>query len=207
MVNGEIITSLGTRVDPETDEVFFRGTPVSLDQNPVYIVLNKPVGYVTSRHQRQEKTIMELINVPQRLNPVGRLDKESTGLLLLTNDGGLHNRLTHPSYDHEKEYDVQVSRPLSREELATLRKGVPLAGRKTRPAKVSRVSDRRFKIILKEGRNRQIRRMVGALGNQVVTLKRVRMATIELADLPEGHWRHLTKAERERLVLSVDNQV
>lgn len=203
MVNGEVITSLGTRVDPATDEVIFRGIPLGLDQDLVYIVLNKPAGYVTSRHQRQEKTIMELIDVPQRLNPVGRLDKDSTGLLLLTNDGGLHNRLTHPSYDHEKEYDVQVARPLSRDALATLRQGVRLAGRKTRPATVVRVSDRRFKITLKEGRNRQIRRMVGALGNQVVALKRVRMATIKLADLAEGHWRHLTTAEQKSLLMSM----
>ncbi len=199
-INGQVVTRLGTQVDPKTDRVVFRGKPVRLAQKPVYILLHKPAGYVTSRHQKQEKTVLALVDVPQRLNPVGRLDKDSTGLLLLTNDGALHNRLTHPSYDHEKEYEGRVTAAVSREDLTRLRDGVFLDGKKTRPAKVARVSSRCFRITLQEGRNRQIRRMAGAIGHRVVALKRIRMASLDLGELPEGKWRHLTVAERKRLL-------
>jgi 23S rRNA pseudouridine2605 synthase/23S rRNA pseudouridine2604 synthase len=199
-VNGRVITQMGVTVDPEADKVAVDGRPVVLNRPAVYIALNKPAGYVSSCLQRQEKTILELVDVPERIYPVGRLDKESTGLILLTNDGGLHLALSHPSYDHEKEYEVTLAAPVSDEDLAKLRAGVRIDGRKTRPAKVSRVSDRRFRIILLEGRNRQIRKMTGSLGLRVTALKRLRMAGIRLGSLKEGQWRHLTGVERNSLL-------
>jgi 23S rRNA pseudouridine2605 synthase/23S rRNA pseudouridine2604 synthase len=199
-VNGEVVTQLGVKVDPETDKVTVDGQPVSPDRTKLYIALNKPAGYVSSCLQRQEKTILELVNIPERVYPVGRLDKESTGLLLLTNDGELHLKLSHPSFDHEKEYDVTVAAPISNDELAKLKEGVRIDGRKTRPARVARVSERRFRLVLLEGRNRQIRKMTGSLGHRVTALKRLRIAGIRLGALKEGQWRHLTEAERKTLL-------
>jgi len=200
-VNGVVIDRLGTKVDPVVDQVTLDGRPVRQDDPRVYIVLHKPPGYVSSCYQKQEKTILELVAVEQRIVPVGRLDKDSTGLLLLTNDGALHNRLTHPSFDHEKVYEVTTAAAVSNADLQQMRKGIRLAGRKTRPARVQRLSERRFRITLKEGRNRQIRRMAGKLGHEVTALHRTRMAGLELAGLQPGRWRHLTPEEKQRLLL------
>lgn len=199
-VNGEVVTRLGTKVEPETDIVEFRGARVKPANENIYIALHKPAGYVTSCFQAQEQTVMELVDIPGRIYPVGRLDKESTGLLLMTNDGRLHNRLSHPSFDHEKEYDVTVARYINDSDLAAMRKGIRITGKKTRPARVKRISARRFRIILKEGRNRQIRRMVNKLGNQVVQLHRIRIASIKIGAIPEGQWRHLSEAEKRELL-------
>ncbi len=206
-VNGRLITQLGSQVDPETDRIEVDGQSVTPGRPEIYIALNKPAGYVSSCLQRQEKTIMELMNIPERVYPVGRLDKDSAGLMLLTNDGELHHRLSHPSFDHEKEYEVTLSASISDDDLAKLKKGVLLEGRKTRPAKVFRVSERRFRIVLLEGRNRQIRKMLGHLGHRVIALKRLRMAGIRLGGLKEGRWRYLTDHERKALkdIKSVTN--
>jgi 23S rRNA pseudouridine2605 synthase/23S rRNA pseudouridine2604 synthase len=190
-VNGQIVTQLGTKIDPEKDKVTVEGNLVSVEDNLVYIALNKPEGYVTSCSHPGEKIVLELVNISQRVYPVGRLDKDSTGLLLLTNDGKLHLKLTHPSFDHEKEYLVTVAQPIPRGALHSLEKGLNILGTKTRRARVKRVSDIRFKIILKEGRNRQIRRMVQKVGNRVTDLKRIRISNIRLGGLPEGKWRYL----------------
>jgi 23S rRNA pseudouridine2605 synthase/23S rRNA pseudouridine2604 synthase len=123
------------------------------------------------------------------------LDKDSTGLLLLTNDGRLHLKLSHPSFDHEKEYDVTVERPISDGALRRMAEGVPILDTRTRPAVVTRLGERAFRIVLKEGRNRQIRRMVRRLGNEVVELKRTRVAFVRLGRLAEGAWRHLSAEE------------
>ncbi|PQP33794.1 rRNA pseudouridine synthase, partial [Desulfobacteraceae bacterium SEEP-SAG9] len=120
----------------------------------------------------------------RRIYPVGRLDKDSTGLLILTNDGRMHHRLLHPSFDHEKEYEVTVSAPISDGAVRKIEKGMPMMGTRTRPAVVKRMSSRRFHIILKEGKNRQIRRMVTKVGNQVTRLKRIRVSNIRLGRLP-----------------------
>jgi pseudouridine synthase len=202
-VNGQIITQLGTKVDPEKDKVTVEGTTISTEENLVYIALNKPKGYVTSCSHPGEKIVLELVNIPQRIYPVGRLDKDSTGLLILTNDGKLHLKLSHPSFDHEKEYLVSVAQPIPRGALHSLEKGLTILGTKTRPARVKRISDTRFKIILKEGRNRQIRRMVQKVGNRVTHLKRIRIADIRLGKLPEGKWRHLDENEKKELIAAV----
>lgn len=199
-VNGEIVVELGTRVDALKDQVRLDGRPVTYAPEVVYIALNKPSGYVTSCRHPGEKIVLDLVDIPQRVYPVGRLDKDSTGLLLLTNDGRLHHRLSHPSFDHEKEYEVTVVRPISRGALQKIGDGIMLEGTRTRPAQVTRVSARRFRIVLQEGRNRQIRRMVRKVGNQVSRLQRKRIANIKLGRLPPGKWRYLRAAEKKELL-------
>lgn len=199
-VNGTVVAELGARTDPENDRVTVDGLDVRPPQRFVYLALNKPRGYVSSCRHAGKKIVLELVNVPERVYPVGRLDKDSTGLLLLTNDGRLHQRLSHPSFDHEKEYDVVVARPLSDGALRRMAAGMPLLNTRTRPAEVHRIGERRFRIVLKEGRNRQIRRMVRQLGNEVIDLKRVRVAHVRLGRLSEGRWRHLTDAEVQALL-------
>ncbi len=199
-VNGQTVKTLGTKVDPESDTVHLLGTPVVKTNRQVYVMLNKPEGVVSSCRHRGEPVVTDLVDLPQRLFPVGRLDKESSGLLLLTNDGRIHHRLSHPSFDHEKEYDVTVSRPLSDGDLSAMRNGMPLSGSKTRPARVRRMGDRRFRIVLKEGRNRQIRRMVKKLDNRVTRLHRIRVVDLTLGRLKKRAWRHLTAAETRQLL-------
>lgn len=194
-VNGVVVTEMGTRVDPELDRVLFEGRAVSVSERLIYIALNKPAGYVTSCRQPTDKIVLDLLSLTERVYPVGRLDKDSTGLLLLTNDGRLHHRLSHPSFDHEKEYTVTTARPIDDAALKHLAGGVPLEGRKTRPAVVKRLGPDRFKIILKEGRNRQIRRMLGKVGHGVAALKRTRIANVKLGRLKPGTWRHLKPDE------------
>lgn len=194
-VNGRVEAVLGAKIDPEKDRVSVDGQPVKSEQRMVYIALNKPRGYVTSCRHAGKKIVLELVNVPERVYPVGRLDKDSTGLLLLTNDGRMHLRLSHPSFDHEKEYDVIVERPISDGALRRMAEGMPILDTRTRPAVVTRLGERAFRIVLKEGRNRQIRRMIRRLGNEVVELRRTRMASVRLGRLAEGAWRHLSAEE------------
>jgi 23S rRNA pseudouridine2605 synthase/23S rRNA pseudouridine2604 synthase len=201
-VNGRLVTELGTRIDPGTDTVEVDGKPVLDRQRLLYIALNKPRGHVTSCEQPGEKLVTELVNVPERIYPIGRLDKDSTGLLLLTNDGPLHHRLSHPSFDHEKEYVVTLSDPISDSALQKMAEGMLISGRRTRPAEIHRISLRRFRIILKEGKNRQIRRMVRKVGQEVLQLHRVRIAGIRLGKLDSGKWRFLDPDEVE--VLTAD---
>jgi 23S rRNA pseudouridine2605 synthase/23S rRNA pseudouridine2604 synthase len=204
-VNNRVVTELGTKVDPDKDRVEFDGKSVALESESVYIVLNKPKGYVTSCDHPGEKIVLDLIDIPQRVYPVGRLDKDSTGLLILTNDGGLHQRLSHPSFDHEKEYDVTVSRHITDGSLQRIAQGLPMMGTKTRPAKIRRLSSRRFRIILKEGRNRQIRRMVRKVGNRVTELRRIRVSKIKLGSLAQGAWRNLTEKEKKELLTHLNS--
>jgi len=199
-VNGKIVTELGVKVDPERDAVEVDSDAIRSDSAPTYIALNKPKGYVSSCDQQNEKIVLDLLDTSERVYPVGRLDKESTGLLLLTNDGHLHHRLSHPSFNHEKEYEVTVAKPLPEGALRKLAKGLPMMGTRTRPARVKRISARRFGIVLQEGKNRQIRRMVRKVGNQVTHLNRIRIANIKLGNLPSGSWRYLTKIEKENLL-------
>jgi pseudouridine synthase len=198
-VNNTVVTELGTKIDPVNDRVEFNGKVVTPENDLVYIALNKPKGYVTSCSQPGEKIVIDLIDIPQRVYPIGRLDKDSTGLLILTNDGNLHHRLLHPSFDHEKEYDVTVSSSITDGALQNIAGGMPMMGTKTRPAEIIRLSSRRFRIVLKEGKNRQIRRMVRKVGNHVTQLKRLRISNIELGRLKKGTWRYLTDKEIKAL--------
>jgi len=197
-VNQETITTLGTQVDPEKDQVFFdniRVNPPDASEGFTYIAVNKPRGVITSCSQKNTRIILDLVPIKKRVYPIGRLDKDSVGLVLLTDDGELHNRLSHPSHNHEKEYRVKTRSPLSDKDLTAMADGIVIEGVKTRTARVSRIAENEFLIILKQGRNRQIRKMVEQLHNKVDTLKRIRMANINLGGLKESGWRYLTPQE------------
>jgi 23S rRNA pseudouridine2605 synthase/23S rRNA pseudouridine2604 synthase len=200
-VNNQTVTELGTKIQPENDQILFDNKPVILKQDvsKIYIALNKPEGVVTSCSQQKAKIILDLIDIDERVYPVGRLDKNSTGLVLLTNDGDLHNKLSHPSFNHEKEYIVTTRHPISETALKNMAQGIIIDKVKTRKATVKRLSKNKFNIILKQGRNRQIRKMVGKTGNKVDILKRIRMANINLGNLKEGKWRYLTPEEIKQL--------
>jgi pseudouridine synthase len=202
-VNNNVVTELGEKVDPQKDRVEFKGKVVDVKSDPIYIVLNKPKGYVTSTLQAGDKIVIDLIDIKERIYPIGRLDKDTSGLLILTNDGSLHHQLSHPSFDHEKEYDVTVVQPIPEGALRSIAKGMPMMGTKTRPAEIERITSRRFRIVLREGKNRQIRRMVRKVGNHVARLKRVRVSNIKLGRLAEGTWRYLTEKEKKELLDSL----
>jgi len=201
-VNGETVTQLGVSVNPASDRVAVNGQTIRVHSERIYIALNKPAGYISSCKHYNARIVLDLIDIEERVNPVGRLDKDSVGLLLLTNDGALHQRLSHPSYDHEKEYEVTVAHPLPDGTLRKMASGMLLNGVKTRAAKIKRIASQQFRITLKEGRNRQIRRMVSKVGGKVIRLKRIRIANLKLGNLREGRWRHLTAAEKATLIKS-----
>lgn len=197
-VDGAVVTDPARDVG-EGDEVRVDGEPVEAEPREVWAV-NKPAGVVsTAREPSARAAVVELVDAAARLYPVGRLDADSTGLLLLTNDGELANRLTHPSYEVEKAYRVELRRPPSEAELRRLAAGVELDDGPTAPVGVRRVGEREVEMVLREGRNRQVRRMAEAVGNQVVALRRVRLGPVELGDLPEGGARRLSEAEIARL--------
>ena len=204
-VNQETITTLGTQVDPEKDQVFFdnkRVNPPDVSEGFTYIAVNKPRGVITSCSQKNARIILDLVPIKKRIYPIGRLDKDSVGLVLLTDDGELHNRLSHPSHNHEKEYLVKTKSSLADQQLTTMANGIVIEGVKTRKARVRRIAENEFSIILKQGRNRQIRKMVEHFHTKVDTLKRIRMANINLGGLKESGWRYLTPQEIKGLTLA-----
>lgn len=197
-VGGEVVTDPARDVG-DGDDVRVNGAPVDAEAREVWAV-NKPPGVVsTAREPGERRAVVELVDSPARLYPVGRLDADSTGLLLLTNDGALANRLTHPRYEVAKTYRAQLVRPLRKRELARLREGVELEDGRTAPAKVRTVGEREIEIVLREGRNRQVRRMVEAVSNRVVALQRIGFGPLLLGDLGEGKARRLTAPEIEEL--------
>lgn len=206
-VNNRIVTELGTKVDPVKDQITYKNKQIVLKntKNKIYILVNKPKGYVTSCSQEKTQIILDLIDIEERIYPVGRLDKDSTGLVLLTNDGELHNKLSHPSFDHEKEYIVTTVKPISDQALNRMANGMEIDKIRTRKAKVTRLSKNTFRIILKQGLNRQIRKMVGKTGNKVKSLKRIRMSSIKLGNLKEGNWRYLNAQETKQLTAISSN--
>jgi 23S rRNA pseudouridine2605 synthase len=197
-VGGEVVTDPARDVE-ESDDVRVDGSPVGAEAREVWVV-NKPAGVVsTAREPGERPAVVELVDSSARLYPVGRLDADSTGLLLLTNDGELANRLTHPRYGVAKAYRAQLRRPPSDRDLERLRHGVELEDGPTAPAEVTRIGAREVEIVLREGRNRQVRRMVEAIGNRVLALRRVRFGPLELGGLKEGAARRLSRQEIERL--------
>jgi 23S rRNA pseudouridine2605 synthase len=193
-VNGEVVTDPARDV-VEGDEIRVDGKAVAVEAREVWAV-NKPAGVVsTAREPGKRRAVVELVRSEARLYPVGRLDVDSTGLLLLTNDGELANRLTHPRYEVEKAYRLELRRPPSEADLRQLAQGVELDDGITAPAGVERRGEREVEIVLREGRNRQVRRMAEAVGNQVVALQRVRFGPLELGGLAEGASRRLTAQE------------
>ena len=196
-INGEK-AELGSRVSP-SDVVEVDGKRVSLEEELVYIALHKPVGITSTTDRNDKDNVVDYMNHPLRIFHIGRLDKDSEGLLLMTNDGDIVNEILREEHGHEKEYIVTVDRPFDDEFLQTMASGVPILGTITKPCKVKRLGPKTFNITLTQGMNRQIRRMTAALGYTVVRLKRTRIINIHLGDLPYGEWRDLTKDEREEL--------
>jgi len=203
-VNGELAT-LGQRADVERDTIEVDGQRVRAPEPSIYIALHKPRGVLSDAgdQTRQRRTVFDLVNVSGHLFPIGRLDLMSEGLVLLTNDGDLAHRLTHPRYEHNKVYRVRVEGHPDDKALRSWRRGVYLDGRKTVPAEV-RVERREkgstwLRVVLREGRKRQIRRVAAMLGYPVRRLIRVRIGPVDLGDLKPGSWRHLTPSERGAL--------
>ena len=204
-VYGRTVTEMGVQVDEERDRVTVDGAPIRLEEEKHYLAYYKPVGEVTTVSDPEGRaTVMDKFrDYPVRLYPVGRLDYDSEGLLLLTNDGDMMNSLLHPSHEVNKTYLARVSSRLEDESVRRLRQGVTLDGRLTSPAQVRVVRYETFDTVvlvtIHEGRYRQVRRMFEAVGHQVVSLKRVGFGPIQLGDLPRGQWRRLTDAEVKRL--------
>lgn len=204
-VNGEIITEMGVQVDENSDTVTVDSLIIHPEKEKHYIAYNKPIGEVTTVSDPEGRaTVMDkFLDYPVRLFPVGRLDYDSEGLLLLTNDGDMMNRVLHPSHEVIKTYWTKVSNHVSQEEIRALRKGVMVDGKLTSPASVRLIRENTFDTVLligiHEGRNRQVRKMAEAIGHKVVSLRRVGFGPVSLGDLPTGMWRPLTKEEISNL--------
>jgi 23S rRNA pseudouridine2605 synthase len=197
-IGGEVVRDPARDVDHDSG-VEVDGRQVSPEPREVWM-LNKPTGVTsTAREPGRRRAVTELIDSPRRLYPVGRLDADSTGLILLTNDGELANRLTHPSFEVPRIYRVRLRRPPAEEDLRRLREGVRLDDGPTAPARVRRVSPRVVEITMHEGRNRQVRRMAEAVGNEVVELERIAFGPLRLGELAVGQARRLRRAELRRL--------
>jgi len=222
LVNGKPAI-IGQKADPEVDSIEVKGAVVEARKEMLYYVMNKPRGVVTTnvaprdippapdkqRSPRAEKegvtTVRDLLpeNLRGKIYPIGRLDKDSEGLLLFTNDGVLAYRLTHPKFDHEKEYEVETERPMTGGQLQKLQEGMTIDGEETKPLIVEKLEGTKLKMTLTEGKNRQIRRMCQKVGNTVLRLRRVRIMTLEDPQLREGRMRPLSAAERAKLLASV----
>ena len=200
-VNGEVAVQ-GTKVN-EDDVVLVNGRKITPDDDMIYIAFNKPLGVTCTTDKRDPSNIIDYIGYSERIFPVGRLDKNSSGLILLTNDGSIVNKLLRAENGHEKEYLVTVNRPYDKDFVRSMEKGVPVLGQLTLPCKLKPCGEKSFKIILHQGLNRQIRRMCEYLGYKVTRLKRIRFMNIELGDLETGKWRYLTAAEKKELLKEI----
>lgn len=199
-VNGRAVNELGTSVDPVLDQVEVDGVLIRPEKEHVYLMLNKPVGYITSvKDNFSRPTVLDLVNLDRRIYPVGRLDYDSEGLILLTDDGELTHLLTHPRHAYIKRYYVETDLALSEAALAQLRTGIDIGDYVTRPAEVTRQNGKALVIGIHEGKNRQVRRMIEAVGASVTLLRRLSIGPLELGGLKKGAWRHLTPEEVSQL--------
>jgi 23S rRNA pseudouridine2605 synthase len=212
-VNGQVV-HLGDKADPDKDVIEVDGRRIKVKESRVYVALNKPKGVLSSTEDEMDKgrpTVRDLIPIPGHLYPVGRLDRQSEGLMLLTNDGDLAHKLTHPRYGHEKSYLVLIDGQLTPEQLQKWRDGVMLDGERTAPAEVKVLSQQKdgsqLQIIMREGRKRQIRRIASLFGQDVRRLTRERIGPLQLGDLQPGVWRHLTAGEVKQLHEHVEAHV
>ncbi|MHC8515019.1 23S rRNA pseudouridine(2604) synthase RluF [Sporosarcina sp. ITBMC105] len=201
-INGQP-AELGSRVE-QGDTVHVDGKPVKTEEQLVYIALNKPVGITSTTERHIEGNVVDFVNHPLRIFHIGRLDKDSDGLLLLTNDGDIVNEILREEHGHEKEYIVTVDRPLTKEFIQQMEAGVEILDTRTKPCKVKQLGPRKFNITLTQGLNRQIRRMCSALGYNVRRLQRTRIMNIHLGNLPVGQWRDLTTQERQEMFQMLD---
>lgn len=203
-VNGKIVTELGTKIDVNVDKVIYCGKSVEQNEKMVYILLNKPIGYVTtSRDQFNRDTVMDLVKVSQRVVPVGRLDMYTSGAIILTNDGDFVYKVTHPKHEITKTYVATVKGIITNDEVEQLKKGVKIEDYTTRPAKVKILKTdvekdfSRIEITIHEGKNRQVRKMCEVIGRRVLALHRRKIGSLTVKDIELGKWRYLTKKEVE----------
>jgi pseudouridine synthase len=203
-VNGILVTELGTTVD-DNDIICFDGNRVKRKEQMIYIILNKPAGYVTTvKDQFQRPTVVDLVNIPERIFPVGRLDYDTSGLLILTNDGSLTYRLTHPKFKIKKVYRAVIKGIPSKDKIEEFEKGLKIEDYVTAPAKFKIIKSFNntsiVEITIYEGKNRQVRKMCESIGHPVLKLKRICFGHLSLGDLPEGKWRKLKKDEISKLL-------
>lgn len=193
LVNG-LPPYLGTKVD-DNDEISIDGKPIKEKEKYVYLAFNKPIGITCTTESQVKGNIVDFINYPKRIYPIGRLDKPSEGLIFLTNHGDIINKILRAGNNHEKEYIVSVDKAINKEFITQMSNGIPILDTITKKCKVEQINRFTFKIILTQGLNRQIRRMCTYLGYKVTSLKRVRIMNVHLGSLPKGKWRELTKKE------------
>ena len=206
-VNGKIVTELGTKVNPEKDEIKYNGKIIKTEQDKIYILLNKPIGYVTTaKDQFKRETVLDLVKVNKRIVPVGRLDMYTSGALILSNDGDFINTLTHPKNEINKTYNVTVSGIVTKCDIEKLENGVEIDNEYiTKPAivKILKIDEEknisRIQITIHEGKNRQVRKMCEAIGKKVLALHRSKIGNIGVKDLKIGTWRYITQKEIEEL--------
>ena len=206
-VNGKIVSELGTKVIPSKDVVEFEGKNIKAEENLVYILLNKPIGYVTTTDdQFGRDDVLDLVKVRERIVPVGRLDMYTSGALILTNDGDFVYKVTHPKHEINKTYTVTLKGIITKEEVEQIQKGVDIGDYITKPAKVKILKTdeekqiSRLEITIHEGKNRQVRRMCEAVGRKVLALHRTKIGQITVKDIPLGKWRFLRKEEIKKLI-------
>ena len=205
-VNGQTVQELGTKIVPNVDKITYCGKPVENQENKVYILLNKPIGYVTTaKDQFNRDTVLNLVKVKERIVPVGRLDMYTSGALILTNDGEFVYKVTHPKHEITKTYTVTVKGIMQNEEVEKLKQGVQIEDYTTRPAKVKILKTdlekdiSRLEITIHEGKNRQVRKMCESVGRKVLALHRSKIGNIGVKDLKLGTWRYMKKQEIESL--------
>ena len=204
-VNGKQVNEFGMQINEKKDKVMVDGKVITLPSSFVYIKLNKPKGYACSaKDEKGRKTIYDLINCSERLFSIGRLDYDTEGLILLTNDGDFANKVAHPRYSTEKEYRVTAEGEIKESELAVMRKGAVVDGERMPSARVEKLSYEngftKLSVVIDEGQNRQVRRMFEAIGHQIKLLKRVRIGSVKLGGLSRGEYRDLTEQELNSLV-------
>ncbi|MBC2581263.1 23S rRNA pseudouridine(2604) synthase RluF [Clostridium sp. DJ247] len=204
-ING-IVAQIGSRVFPN-DEVRLDGKLLNKKEDSIYIALNKPVGITCTTEKKIKGNIVDFINHKKRIFPIGRLDKDSEGLIFLTNDGDIVNKILRAGNNHEKEYIVTVDKPVTQDFIKGMSSGVRILNTITQPCKVNKESSHVFRIILTQGLNRQIRRMCEYFGYNVLKLKRVRIMNVTLKDLPTGKWRYLTTKELSTINELVSNSI
>ena len=207
-VNGNFVTELGTKINPEKDEVKYNGNVVKLEEEKIYILLNKPIGYVTTaKEQFGRDMVLDLVKVNKRIVPVGRLDMYTSGALILTNDGEFVNKLTHPSHEIDKTYNVTLKGIVTKEDIENLKNGVEIDdGYITKPAKakILKIDEEkkisRVQITIHEGKNRQVRKMCESVGRKVLALHRSKIGKIGVKDIELGKWRYLKDREIQELL-------
>lgn len=206
-VNGKIVTELGTKINPNEDIVTYNDKKIKATENKVYILLNKPIGYVTTaKDQFDRDTVLDLVKVKERVVPVGRLDMYTSGALILSNDGDFIYKITHPKYEITKTYNATISGIVSNEDVQKLRKGVQIEDYISKPAKVKilKIDEEkkisRLDITIHEGKNREVRKMCEAIGKKVIALHRSKIGNIDVKNLKLGTWRYLKQDEVEKLL-------